>query len=149
MFSEKRACRVDLHLLTCANQGVQREVHQALVNIEKDIRLEERRQKNTQNAPAVRWTASGDAADADVQTDDSGSKNSSKAPEKVSEVLAFSFAQSACSLTSRFSFSLALRIAHSESNTFSRSSRIRTVSLPLHGLLVGVARVNMLYYDSA
>jgi hypothetical protein len=48
------------------------QVHQALVNIEKDIRLEERRQKNTQNAPHVRWTASGDAADADVQTDDSG-----------------------------------------------------------------------------
>ena len=60
-------------LLTRADQGVQREVHQALVNIEKDIRLEERRQKTTQNAPAVRWTASGDAADADVQTDDSGS----------------------------------------------------------------------------
>jgi hypothetical protein len=48
------------------------QVHQALVNIEKDIRLEERRQKTTQNVPHVRWTASGDAADADVQTDDSG-----------------------------------------------------------------------------
>ena len=45
------------------------EVHTALVNIEKDIRLEERRQPQ-QGLPS--WTASGDTADADVQTDDSG-----------------------------------------------------------------------------
>ena len=44
-------------------------MHTALVNIEKDIRLEERRQPQS---GLQSWAASGDTADADVQTDDTG-----------------------------------------------------------------------------